>query len=66
MPMIALAAMHEQEADVLRGGGAGRVQRRRGLPVGAVAAAAAAGGLLHNLQAANTPAHFATESWFTS
>lgn len=46
MPMIALAAMHEQEADVLRGGGAGRVQRRRGLPVGAVAAAAAAGGLL--------------------
>ena len=42
--MIALAAMHEQEADVLRGGGAGRVQRRRGLPVGAVAAAAAAGG----------------------
>ena len=67
--MIALAAMHEQEADVLRGGGAGRVQRRRGLPVGAVAAAAAAGGLLHNLQAANTGplrnrklVHFITEN----
>jgi hypothetical protein len=64
MPIIALVAMHEQEADVLRGGGAGRAQRRRGLPVGA-RLMPPRGVLLHNLQGGPS-AHFATESWFTS
>jgi hypothetical protein len=71
MPMIALAAMHEQEADVLRGGGRAECRGGGGYrwvqwllpPQGG------GGVLLHTVtpcRACTPAAHFATESWFTS